>query len=173
MANSTFYHGYTIAIQQDDDPMAPDDWDGNAILVTTRNRYFSRQPKGFDLDEIRDGEFDETHFRYPLFMYAHSGVALSMSGFADPWDSGQCGYVLVPKDKTIDWDQEPVARQAAQQTVAAWNQYLSGDVWGYVVTGPGDVNESCWGFYGRDFCEKEARSLVDTLPRPEEAGCGR
>lgn len=46
--------------------------------------------------------------------------------------------------------------------VAEYDQYLTGDVWGYVV---GD--DSCWGFYGREYCEQEAKSVVDCQLKAE------
>lgn len=37
-----------------------------------------------------------------------------------------------------------------------WNQYLSGDVYGYVIEHNGEHVDSCWGFYGLDNCKQEA-----------------
>ena len=41
--------------------------------------------------------------------------------------------------------------------VEAWNQYLSGDVYGYIVENAGGEHlESCWGFYGFEYAKERA-----------------
>ncbi len=59
---------------------------------------------------------------------------------------------------------EEQAKDAAEVLIETWNQYLSGDVYGYrLFYNPADLNEdeiddmdeldSCWGFYGDDVKE--------------------
>ena len=45
--------------------------------------------------------------------------------------------------------------------------YLSGDVWGYVINDGGKNEDSCWGFYGDDYCLSEAKSIVDCMIQRE------
>lgn len=47
--------------------------------------------------------------------------------------------------------------------VKEYDQYLSGDVYGYVVKDKftDDVLDSCWGFYGYDYCEQEAKECCE------------
>lgn len=46
----------------------------------------------------------------------------------------------------------------AQAIVDEWNQWLEGDVWGYVLTREDTDEEldSCWGYYGIDDCKEAA-----------------
>jgi hypothetical protein len=56
---------------------------------------------------------------------------------------------------------EGMARKCAEGLVETWNQYLWGDVWGYVITdsdGEEVESGSCWGFYGLDACIEEAKA---------------
>jgi hypothetical protein len=50
--------------------------------------------------------------------------------------------------------------------VKTFDQYLRGDVYGYVVTDPdGNEVDSCWGLYGIEDAEQEARSALDFAAR--------
>jgi hypothetical protein len=45
--------------------------------------------------------------------------------------------------------------------VKTYDQYLTGDVYGYVVKDPdGNCVESCWGFFGGDDVKQEATSVA-------------
>ena len=37
-------------------------------------------------------------------MIAHSGVSVSLGGYNDPWDSGQCGFACITRDQATDWN---------------------------------------------------------------------
>ena len=43
--------------------------------------------------------------------------------------------------------------------------YLTGEVYGYEIEDPDgeEDGDSCWGFYGFDYCMQEARSIVDHM----------
>jgi predicted nucleic-acid-binding Zn-ribbon protein len=155
--------GYTIHIYQDTDAQSPDEWGSEDVfLITTRNRYFEVERKGFTMDGCRDGEYNEDYHVLILNAYIHSGVALSLGReypFNDQWDSRQIGYVLVKKRcgfRNI--------YKAAESLVSEWNQYLSGDVYGYVVEG---ADDSCWGFYGMKYCIEEAKSAAEAARKHE------
>ena len=50
--------------------------------------------------------------------------------------------------------------------VETYNQYIMGEVYGFVVTAPEDdgwVGDSCWGYYGdSDYCISEAKEAIDS-----------
>lgn len=109
--------------------------------------------------EIRDGVHSGDLVGLPVFAYIHSGVALSTTEFSDPWDSGRSGFVY-SEDKSVTHDQ-------LRGYLAAFNQYLDGDVWGFVVEEAVELIgqredgttverdewvelDSCWGFLGSD-----------------------
>ena len=154
MNNEMVSSQFTIRILQDEDAQSPDDWGNDSLFIsTTSNRYFEVKPEQeFPLSE---------YHQIPLNAYIHSGVALSLGRsypFDCPWDSGRIGSVWVSKS---DWPEESAAIEAAESLVEEWNQYLSGDVWGFVIENEdGEHVESCWGFYGREWCEREAEEMV-------------
>jgi len=144
------YKGYTIAVHQDTDATSPDDWGNEDLfLITTRNRYFEVQRKGFDLDDAASGVYKKDYHVIPLIAYCHSGVSLSLSSdrypFNDQWDAGQIGFVLVKKRQGFR-----DINKAAESLVEEWNDYLSGNVYGYIVADADgeDTDMSCSGFYG-------------------------
>ena len=51
------------------------------------------------------------------------------------------------------------AKEIAEEEVQEYDQYLRGDVWGWVIDPDGD-NESCWGYCGLDYAEE---SLLDNV----------
>ena len=177
-----FQHaGYTVRIQLDEDAQSPETY-GNTdlFLLTTKNRYFSVQREGFDLENFRvrviePGEdmpevpdYINKYHVFPLYTYIHGGVSLSTSGFSCQWDSGQIGVILVSKDGGFT-DPE----QAAKSLCDEWNQYLSGDVWGYTVTSnDGEPVDSCCGFYGRDYCVEAAKTASENCKAYENRQAG-
>ena len=52
--------------------------------------------------------------------------------------------------------------EVIQGEVNTYNQYLSGDVYGYkVFDKDGEELDSCWGYYGMEYVVEEAKSVVD------------
>jgi hypothetical protein len=52
-------------------------------------------------------------------------------------------------------------KEVAESMIKEMNQYLEGDVWGYVIEDEeGSELDSCWGMFGDDHCEAEARSMA-------------
>jgi len=110
---------------------------------------------------------------FPLFMYDHSGIVLSLSNshypFTDQWDAGQLGFILVDREKALkEFGKKRLTKQLKQRIgqiieaeVETYNQYLAGDVYGYVVSRDGEHIDSCWGYYGQDDCMNEAKSIID------------
>lgn len=143
--------GYTVRLKPDNDSEGQDEWeDGtNYFFATTHNRYFEKfGPAGEDADDIGEDireniyDWEEEWYVHKLYMYAHSGVALSLSPFSCPWDSGQVGFFLVKKSNDI-----PAPDDFAKVVIEEWNQYLSGNVWQYSVEdGDGEIIDS-WGVY--------------------------
>lgn len=163
---------FTVEIIPDYDAESPgdsEDKDG-AFVVANHRDFAPRNPLNIRPADVRgDGDEDEgsgyaaDYWIFPLFAYIHGGVSLSLGSFRCPWDSGQIGYLLLARST---WGNEPAAQAAAESTVAAWNQYLSGDVYGYrVLDEDGDCLDSCWGFYGQDDAESEGRAAAEYLER--------
>ena len=105
----------------------------------------------------------------PLFLYDHSGLTMSVSGFSCPWDSGQVGYIVCPPERWEGLDREQVEKNLKQE-VATYDQHLRGDVWWFIVEeredcaecGRGDWQhvDSCGGFYGSNWEENGIKDHI-------------
>ena len=164
-------NGYLVKIEQDEDAEGPrETQDEHAFIVTTRNRYFQVDgPDGETADTIGDNreEWEKTHYVYKLNALIHSGVHLSITSTLKEYymgfDSGQIGFLLVTRDAS----EIPSPDKYAEGMVETWNQYLSGDVWGFIIEdGEGNDIDSCWGFYGFETAKEEAFANVPDEPSP-------
>lgn len=105
----------------------------------------------------------------PLYLYDHSGITMRCSPFSCPWDSGQVGVIYMALSKgeselTHEKGNEKSLRDAIvsclEAEVEEYDQYLTGDVWGYVVeNADGEHLDSCWGYFGSDYAKQEAREI--------------
>ena len=121
-----------------------------------------------------------------LYLYDHSGITISMSAFGDPWDSGCVGVIAmtpaqlvacdVGEERAAMFEQFPnllaVYARAKRdrmleimgQEVETYDQYLTGDIYGYTVTdASGEEVDSCWGYYGYKYAWKEARWVLESV----------
>lgn len=158
----------TYRIEQDTSATSPSEWeDKNLFLVANHRNCYIPEPgeKRIPGDRAEiENKYRRTHWIFPLEAYIHSGVVLALSGegrFPDrQWDVSQLGMVFVAKK---EWRLSKSARKAALSKVEEWNQYLSGDVWGFVIEDEnGNHVDSCWGFYGREYAEQEAKSALQS-----------
>lgn len=141
------------------------DWYG---LETRLNNYLDKKRKGALQDYIV----------LPLYLYDHSGITMRCSSpFSCPWDSGDVGFIYMSMDQARkEWTgTDDEIREAATRyltgEVETYDQYLTGDVWGYTIERvtldeDGDEMdrehvESCWGFYGYDCCKEEAEAQAE------------
>jgi hypothetical protein len=156
-------HEYLVGLMQDMHPNVPDDIS----------------------QEHLDRFLDKHYVILPLYLYDHSGITMSTGRFSCPWDSGQVGFIYVSlKDAadnwrvSMDWDspvdyhdgkQPETLRKRAiallEGEVEVYDQYLTGDVWGYVVADGEDDEESCWGFFGQEHCIEEAKRVAEYVAK--------
>ncbi len=154
------YRGYTITVEQDENPLNPDEMGENVVFLSTNHRDFKMDPPKDVTDNINWKQWK----KFPLYAYIHSGVSLSLRNdiypFNDRFDACQVGNVFVKKSKRKGFNLEEVA----QSYVNAWNDFLSGDVWVYIIDKDGEQIDSCGGFYSDvEFVMDEARDAVDEL----------
>ena len=162
-------NGYKVTIEPDEDVESPSEYqDKHAFITATSNRYFEVEgPHGETASTIGENlaEWEKTHHVYKLNALIHSGVYLSivsdLKEYYMGFDSGQIGFLLITRDVS----EVPHPDKYAEGMVETWNQYLSGDVWGYIIEdGEGNEIDSCWGLYGSDYAEKEAFAAVPNTP---------
>lgn len=188
-----------VRIVQDSDPESPREGDNMGHMVCFHRRYNlgdetyngSRDEWRMELAESLVGGF-KTHRNnipdsdiekavdahmcvlLPLYLYDHSGLAISTGSFVCRWDSGQVGYIYCTWEKArkefppdlcgdlTDYEIRDRVERNLLAEVKTYDQYLQNDVWGYVVeerdpvcpcchrVGDWETVDSCWGFYGDD-----------------------
>ncbi len=122
------------------------------------------------LEVIEDVQWETRHvirddiaICLPLYLYDHSGITISHGKFSCPWDSGQVGWHYITKAKLEDeFDgDEAKAMKCLEAELKTYDDYLQGNVWGYVIENEeGDDVDSCWGFYGD---ELEETGILDAV----------
>jgi len=166
-------NGYTCVIEQDVDASNPRDDDNLGKILCFHRRYNLGDDHG-----IQEGDFDgwsELHqylideedavITSPVYMYDHSGLALSASAFGCRFDSGQVGFTYISKDTLIkEYGSDTHGnRMKAEKVMLAeltiYGHFVSGDAYGFRVLGPGSREvDSCWSFFGPDH---EASGLLE------------
>ena len=177
-----------VRIVHDQDVESPREWDNVGRMVCWHRRYNlgDEQPKDSpqewkrnlaadhvngNEDQIPDEHVDrilEKHFIIlPLYLYDHSGITMSCAPFSCPWDSGQVGYIYCTKQRGIaECTTVENAEKCLQGEVKVYDQYLRGDVYGFVVEEYDDLTgwshvDSCCGFYGSDPRENGMAEYLD------------
>jgi len=169
------YRGYMIRIYPDFDPMNPREWDNMGTMIWFHRRYLSPDKNPFSSpEELIDFINREDIISLPVYGYDHSGLSISTGRggqFSDPWDSGKLGYIYVTREKILkDFNRKKISKALIKKAydilegeVETFGQYLTGDVYGYEITGPGgDFIDSCWGFFPpmKDILG-ECRDIID------------
>ena len=116
----------------------------------------------------------------PLYLYEHSGITMNTTGFSCPWDSGQIGFVFISKEKMRkEHSYKRVSQKLIKRVteylvneIATYDQYLTGDVYGYRITDTetDEESDSCWGYYGDKECMEEAESVTNYMLKSDKHG---
>lgn len=182
------YRGFKIKIYQDDmQNESPDDWGNEDVFLVGYHRDFTVERKNILSKDIavdtyrvlrneqeitecdnpeRVTELIHDYWIFGLEAYIHSGVRLALSyegNFCDRrWDVSQLGLVLVRK-KECRLSKTAIKR--ARGLIETWNDYLSGNIYGFQVEDDTEDDiDSCWGFYGdweKSGILEHAKSAID------------
>ena len=181
----------------DESPESPREWDNMGTMVAFHKRYdlgdkTDLKSENFDgWDDLKKYLFEEKGAKIvlPLHLYDHSGLRMQVGDFGDRWDSGQVGYIYATADdirkaygvKKITADILKKAEKELKGEVETYDQYLSGDVYGYKVTQKNPVEvikkypdgsvrkeqvmeeeeiDSVWGYYGIDAVREEVKAVM-------------
>ena len=183
--NETRKGNYITRTYQDQSPDSPRSWDNLTTMLCFHNRYDlgdkthykSNMFEGWEDMKNKLIDTEDVHTILPLYLYDHSGITISTSPFGCNWDSGQIGWIFITnqtiKDEGID---ESKVEEYLKSDVETYDQYLTGDVYGYKVFKVETCNQgheheeeldSCWGYYGEDECMNEGVSIMEHYLKEE------
>ena len=176
----------TVKIVQDGDVETPRNWSNLSKMIFTGSYKHLGDKHEVDFDEEFDSRQDfigrgeeivRKHFKdvavcYAVYMYKHSGESISIyySGqYTCRWDSGTIGFVIVTKEdirkeyniKRVTQKYVDKCENIVRGEIKTLDQYISGEVYGYVVEDKDEnVIDSCYGFFGDDI---EKNGISDYL----------
>lgn len=167
----------TVRVEHDDHPESPRQDRTNLGELRIWHRRYSFGDEGAqcpdDPSDFGVWAHQEDAVWLPVFMYDHGGTTINTTGFSCPWDSGQVGYIYATREQILECyggklltsKRRAMARRDLEGQVRELDQWLRGDVWGYVIEdADGEQVDSLWGLYGEDYAKGEAaRALRDAL----------
>ena len=153
------YKEHEINIVYDTDSESPRDWDNLGTIYAPHRNYNFSDKESYNAAE--DENFKGVIL--PLYMIDHSGIALSISPFGCPWDSGQVGIIYcseeVMKKESLSSREQTI--KCLTSEVETYSDYVQGNVYGYQIEGE-LCDDSCYGFMGdTDYMVTEAKSQID------------
>ncbi len=177
---------YILEIFQDDSYNSPRTWDPLGTMVCFHRRYNLGDKHDYNKDdystwtEMKEAiiEGENAKIILPLYLYDHSGITISTGSFSCGWDSGQVGWIFASEDRikkecNVDVITDDVLDKVTKMLegeVETYDQYLTGDVYGYRISKIDKCNhghehkdeiDSCWGFYGMDSVEEAGKEMLD------------
>ncbi len=163
------YKDNNISILYDNDPISPREWD-NICIIHIGHRSYSFGDKSYNdyesIEEARKEARNNGDIVLPLYMYDHSGITISLTPFSCRWDSGQVGFVQIPREKMLKEFNKKIftkklkekALEIAKREVETLDSYICGNVYGFVIN---EYEDSCWGYYSIEDALDEAKSIID------------
>ena len=113
-------------------------------IVSSRFRH-GPKPEERAVDDAMQKVISEKYLMLPLYLYDHSGLAMSTETFVGKavhaeWDSGQVGWIYVSKEDALkEFDSDHMtgairkkAEDLMRSEVTVYDAYLRGECYGYV-----------------------------------------
>lgn len=182
LAKQVEHAGKSVKVFYDPDPLNPrKEWDNGTIMLHWHPRYDlgDKKVERCTADEVREEYLDRGDpvlCILPLYLYDHSGLSVSTGGFSCRFDSGQVGWVIITQSKKEEMGfpdnyTTEMYEEVIKQDVKTYDDYLTGQVFGYEVEGrDGDTLDSCWGFVGdMEDCLSEGKSAAEGCEDPAVA----
>ncbi len=174
-AETKEYKGHNIVIEYDENPPSPRENDNICVFHIGHSRYAFGDENYNDIDSIMEAQkqaIADGDIVLPLYMYEHGGITISLGEFGCCWDSGQCGFIQVPKKTMIKEFGKKIFTKALKAKALDWakmeveemDKFVRGEVFGYIV----DNDDSCWGYYSIDDAMEEAEGIVDWIVKTDE-----
>ena len=190
-------HGLVVKIYPDDDTPSPREDDNLGHMVCwhlRRNLGDERIGIGEHGRTVKEVEQWLVQTRQalivlPLWIYEHGQVTMTAreevyQNYPDKqWDAGQVGFIYITAEKIREEYSEQVSAELLQKVreylrseVDVYDQYLQGDVWGYVIQEPpgeedgepGKELASCWGYYGLEYAREAAEAAAGAIGKKED-----
>lgn len=189
----TFDHfGLKVEIFYDEDPLDPrtdfDHPDNRMLCWHQRASLGDEQfPGGVPDEQDLKQWLHDTNPRVWrwLWLYEHGGMTMSIgprnvgltASNRFDWDAGRVGVIYATDamireahlvshitGKVIDR-----VHKNMEADVAEYDQYLTGQVFGYRINQGVQEVDSCWGFFGLDYCIAEAKGAAEWLAKEQAA----
>jgi hypothetical protein len=167
-----------MKVVRDEDPMSPMEWDNLGTILCMHRKYdlgdrHSLRQCDFEgwaaVEQYLHEELDAFEV-LPIYMLDHSGITISTTPFADPWDSGQVGFIYTTAARIEELGCTDVLAELARE-VSVYDQWLRGDVYGYVIEDDhGNLIISCFGIFGEEAAQEEGEEALrwhlEHAPKP-------
>lgn len=170
---------YELEILQEEYPESPREWDNLGTMICFHRRYNLGDKHNFSVEEAEEMmKGKDICVSLPLYLYDHGGITMNTGSFSCKWDSGQVGWIFVTKEqvrkeynvKKISKDLIEKVTRVLEGEVETYDQFLTGDVYGYRVSKVEVCDkgcehkeqvDSCWGYYGMESVEEEGNSMLE------------
>jgi len=162
-------------------------FDELGVMVCMHSRYKLGDNKiKLDRDEFGSWNEIEDHLIQdynakvilPLYLYDHSGITMSTTGFSCGWDSGQVGFIFADHTSCVKEFGENYSCEAIKKIlnteVELYDLYLRGEVYGYQIMDKRkcphchepledeyEETDSCSGFYGLEDVKEAANEVLN------------
>ena len=148
--------GRKVYVLRDDDPESPDNWDNVVELTLVGNgaRHYALGTSDTYVTEAHDrftsgslANWHDTGDAVARYMRMfHNSAVLEVTLTGNSQGDWAAGYLVLDLADAWEGCDVPAALEGMAET---WQQYFSGDVYGYIVVNEETGEEdSCWGFYG-------------------------
>lgn len=160
----------------DESPDSPRNWDNLSKMICFHKRYSLGDKHDYkhadynSWDEMKKAIIrkEKNDIILPLYLFDHSGITMKTGDFNDRFDSGQVGFIIISREKifsNMGWKKITPKRKELLFTylegeVETYDQFLTGDVYGYKIEENGEETDSCWGFFGMEHVEQEVKSIL-------------
>lgn len=185
---------------EDESPESPRDWDclGRIATVRLRRHRLHDTDEAYLPEDLGSWDKVETYLRVerdaavilPVFLYEHSGTAISTGSFIGraqhaAWDSGQVGFIYATrarilaeyKAKKMTKEVLALAKKCLETEIETFNQYIQGDVYFYQVIKEtkcdkcGHIEpecvDSCGGLFGYKYAKEQAIAAMEAAAKED------
>ena len=153
----------TLSIYRDTFSESPREWDNLSHIMFFQRRYNLGDKHNYNSDDFFSWDVLEEYLRenegayimHPLSFYDdRNGIVISIDESTERWDSERDGVIYVTK-QTIECEYgkltpetEELVEKILRGEVNDYNQYLHGEVYGFVIrNADGEIVDEEWGYY--------------------------